>query len=154
MNAHRSRTPRGVCFVPVGRSSARLLKPTFKHAASRRSVFRRSAFIQAPIIAETVLSLKSVRPELPLVSALTANHLAALILPAGLTRLYIARDNGVAGVRAAARLRDRAEAEGVAVCILAPSIEDFNEDLQHFGLARLRRYLDPQFADIPVSTAG
>jgi hypothetical protein len=40
---------------------------------------------------ETVLSLKTVLPELPMVSALTANHLAALVLPSGLARLVIAR---------------------------------------------------------------
>ena len=42
---------------------------------------------------ETVLSLRCVLPRLPMIAALSANHLAALMLPAGLRRLYIVRDN-------------------------------------------------------------
>jgi hypothetical protein len=95
---------------------------------------------------ETVLSLKSVLPELPMVSALTANHLAALVLSAGLARLVIARDNGAAGVRAAARLRDRAEAQGVVVHDLVPSLDDFNDDLRRFGATQLRRRIRDQLA--------
>ena len=46
---------------------------------------------------ETVLSLKSVLPELPMVSALTANHLAALLLyqPAEMLTLFGLYDHGV-----------------------------------------------------------
>src|SRR3546814_11010567 len=72
-----------------------------------------------------------------MVSALTANHLAALLLPAGLAQLVIGRDNGAAGVRAAARLRDRAEAQGIVVHDLVPSPDDFNDDLRRLGPARL-----------------
>ena len=82
---------------------------------------------------ETVLSLKSVLPELPMVAALTANHLAALLLPAGLAQLVIARDNDGAGVQAAARLRDRAQAQGLAVHDLVPCLDDFNDDLRRLG---------------------
>jgi hypothetical protein len=96
---------------------------------------------------ETVLSLKSVLPELPMVSALTANHLAALVLPSGLARLVIARDNGAAGVRAAARLRDRAEAQGVVVHDLVPCLDDFNDDLRCLGATQLRRRVRHQLAD-------
>jgi hypothetical protein len=95
---------------------------------------------------ETVLSLKTVLPELPMVSALTANHLAALVLPAGLVRLVIARDNGAAGVRAAARLRDRAEAQGVLVHDLVPCLDDFNDDLRCVGATQLRRQVRDQLA--------
>ena len=42
---------------------------------------------------ETMLSLRSVLPTLPMAAALSANHLAALLLPPTLHRLYIARDN-------------------------------------------------------------
>jgi hypothetical protein len=76
---------------------------------------------------ETVLSLRSVLPELPMVSVLTANHLAALVLPSGVAQLVIARDNDAAGVRAAARLRERAEAQGLVVHDLVPSLDDFND---------------------------
>ena len=62
---------------------------------------------------ETMLSLRSVMSDLPMVAALSANHLAALILPARLRRLYIARDDDAAGAprggvvdRARARRRD------------------------------------------------
>jgi hypothetical protein len=95
---------------------------------------------------ETVLSLKSVLPELPMVSALTANHLSALVLPSGLARLVIARDNGAAGVRAAARLRDRAEAQGVVVYDLLPCLDDFNDDLRRLGATQLRRRVHDQLA--------
>lgn len=99
---------------------------------------------------ETVLSLKSVLPELPMVSALTANHLAALFLPPGLEQLVIARDNGQAGVCAAARLRDRAEAQGVAVRDLVPCLDDFNDDLRRFGPARLGRHVREKIACAPL----
>jgi len=95
---------------------------------------------------ETVLSLKSVLPELPMVSALTANHLAALLFPPGLAQLLIARDNDEAGVRAATRLRERAEAQGVAVHDLVPCLDDFNEDLRRLGPARLGRQVGKQLA--------
>ena len=95
---------------------------------------------------ETVLSLKSVLPALPMVAALTANHLAALLLPAGLERLVIARDNDEAGRRAAVRLRDRAQAQGIAVHDLVPCLGDFNDDLRRFGPARLARRLERQLA--------
>ncbi|WP_137390352.1 DUF7146 domain-containing protein [Rhodoligotrophos defluvii] len=103
---------------------------------------------------ETVLSLKSVLPELPMISALTANHLAALLLPAGLAQLVIARDNGDAGVRAAARLRDRAEAQGVAVRDLVPCLDDFNDDLRRLGPAHLRRHARDQIADVLLRPTG
>ena len=99
---------------------------------------------------ETVLSLKTVLPEPPMVAALTGNHLAALLLPPGLARLVIARDSDDAGVRAAARLRDRAEAQGVAVHDLVPSFEDFNEDLRRLGPARLGRQVREQLAGVPL----
>jgi hypothetical protein len=97
---------------------------------------------------ETVLSLKSVLPELPMVAALTANHLAALRLPSGLAALVIARDNDAAGIRAAACLRDRAEAQGVAVHDLVPCLADFNDDLRRLGPATLARRVRDQLAGL------
>ncbi len=41
---------------------------------------------------ETMASLRCARPNLPTAAALSANHLAALLLPVTLRRLYIARD--------------------------------------------------------------
>ena len=82
---------------------------------------------------ETMLSLRCVLPRLPMVAALSANHLAALVLPSGLRRLYIARDNDHAGRRAAEALSARAEASGIETLTLTPTAEDFNADLRLFG---------------------
>ena len=99
---------------------------------------------------ETMLSLRSVLPDMPMAAALSANHLAALILPPALRRLYIARDNDAAGRHAAMRLRDRARAAGIEARILWPVTNDFNADLRRFGadalLARLRAQLTPEDA--------
>ena len=85
---------------------------------------------------ETVLSLKAAWPERPMAAALSAGHLGALELPAGLRRLVIARDPGRAGARGAAALRERARAAGIEVRVIAPLLEassDFNDDLQALG---------------------
>ena len=59
---------------------------------------------------ETMLALKSVLPVLPMVAGVSANHLAALVFAPGLRRLYVARDNDAAGLKAAARLHQRGAA--------------------------------------------
>ena len=48
---------------------------------------------------ETMLALKSVLPDLPMIAGLSANHLAALDLPSSLRRLYVARDNDAEGLQ-------------------------------------------------------
>ena len=100
---------------------------------------------------ETMLSLRCVLPGMPMAAALSANHLAALILPPALRRLYIARDNDAAGRRAAMRLRDRARAAAIEARALWPVTDDFNADLRRFGadalLARLRAQLTPEDAE-------
>jgi len=99
---------------------------------------------------ETMLSLRSVLPTLPMVAALSANHLAALLLPPTLRRLYIARDADPAGDAAMASLCNRAEAAGIEVRSLLPCFDDFNEDLRRLGAERrrasVRRQLIPQDA--------
>jgi hypothetical protein len=82
---------------------------------------------------ETMLSLRCVLPGMPMIAALSATHLAALVPPPGLERLYIARDNDRAGRRAAERLAARAQADGVEALILTPSADDFNTDLLALG---------------------
>ncbi|MCK1289259.1 toprim domain-containing protein [Bradyrhizobium sp. 30] len=57
---------------------------------------------------ETMLSLRYVLPTLPMTAALSANHLSAMLLPSGLRRLYIARDNDAAGDAGQAILAQRA----------------------------------------------
>ena len=79
---------------------------------------------------ETVLSLKTLVPHLPMVAALSAAHLAAWKIPAGLRRLIIAADNDGAGRRAARTLAERAEAEGVEVQTIVSTGKDFNDDLR------------------------
>jgi Toprim domain len=64
---------------------------------------------------ETVLSLKSALPGMPMIAALSANHLAALKLTPMLSRLYVARDRDAAGRMAAERLRVRGSAGGIDV---------------------------------------
>jgi Toprim domain-containing protein len=97
---------------------------------------------------ETMLSLRIVLPEMPMVAALSSAHLAALILPSGVSRLYIARDNDRAGHRAADALGIRANADGIEDIVLTPYADDFNTDLCGFGpealAASLRVQLMPE----------
>ena len=46
---------------------------------------------------ETILSLGCVMPDMPMMAALSAAHLAAILFPATLRRLYVVRDNDPAG---------------------------------------------------------
>jgi hypothetical protein len=95
---------------------------------------------------ETMLSLRSVMPNLPMVAALSANHLAALLFPVTLRRLYVARDADPAGDVALAVLNQRAETAGIEALPFSPVLEDFNEDLRHLGLKELRAALRVQLA--------
>lgn len=95
---------------------------------------------------ETMLSLRSIAPALPVQAALSASHLAAILFPATLRRLYIARDNDPPGDSAALRLRMRAEAEGIEVIVLEPTLKDFNDDLCHIGADNLRQAVRLQLA--------
>ena len=82
---------------------------------------------------ETMLSLRSVMPTLPMAAALSANHLAALVLPSTLRRLYIARDNDPTGQRAVNVLAERAHGDGIEALALAPTLGDLNDDLRQLG---------------------
>ena len=93
---------------------------------------------------ETMLSLKSILPTLPMIAALSANHLAALDLPPNLRRLYVARDNDEAGRLAAVRLRDRAARAELEMFELEPALSDFNVDLCQLGAATMLHHLVPQ----------
>ncbi|WP_024511985.1 toprim domain-containing protein [Bradyrhizobium sp. ARR65] len=95
---------------------------------------------------ETMLSLRYVLPTLPMAAALSANHLAAILLPPGLRRLYIARDADTAGDAAVTALTQRAEAVGIEAIALSPLLGDFNEDLRSFGVEDLRAALRIQIA--------
>ncbi len=95
---------------------------------------------------ETMLSLRCVLPAVPMAAALSAGHLAALLLPAGVRRLYVARDADAAGDRAVVRLTERAQAAGIQAITLSPCLGDFNDDLRKRGLAELRAHLRVQLA--------
>jgi len=95
---------------------------------------------------ETMLALRRVLPGLPMVAALSAMHLAALVLPLGLQRLYVARDNDRTGHRAAETLGARAQADGIEVIILTPQFDDFNTDLVALGPDALAHLVRGQLA--------
>lgn len=88
---------------------------------------------------ETMLSIRTVLPSMPVLAGLSANHLASIELPSGLKRLYVARDNDPEGLRAQARLRERYELQGVEIRSLQPAFDDFNSDLRRLGPALRRR---------------
>lgn len=90
---------------------------------------------------ENTLSVGTALPSAALASCLTANHLAAFIYPQSIKRLWIARDNDETGARAAVRLADRADADGIEPRILTPEREDFNLDLGEGGVTDLHRRL-------------
>lgn len=95
---------------------------------------------------ETVLSLRSVLPSLPLAAALSAQHLSMFRVPPTVRRLYIAVDRDDAGFRAADVLRRRAIDSGVNAMRLLPRRKDFNDDLVSDGVAALTASLAPQLA--------
>lgn len=100
---------------------------------------------------ETMLSLRSALPTLPMLAALSANHLAAILYPATLRRLYVARDRDPAGDLAVATLTERAQSAGIEALALTPALGDFNEDLRQLGVDELRAALRAQLApeDVP-----
>lgn len=101
---------------------------------------------------ETVLSLRQICPQLPLLAALSAVHLAVIRFPPELQRLYILQDRDPAGANAVARLQARATEAGIEVRALLPRLRDFNDDLQTDGIdilrQRVRDQLHPQDVDL------
>jgi hypothetical protein len=86
---------------------------------------------------ETMLSLRCVLPTMPMVAALSAAHLSAILFPDTLRRLYIARDDDPAGDGAMATLIDRAQEAGIEAIVISPRLGDFNEDLRLLGIDAL-----------------
>ncbi|MFC5417986.1 toprim domain-containing protein [Bosea eneae] len=97
---------------------------------------------------ETVLSLRSVLPRMPMLAAGSAGHLAAIAVPPGLRRLYVLRDRDPAGSAACERLSERAASSGIETIVLSPRLRDFNDDLRRLGAealwARLRSQLSAE----------
>lgn len=93
---------------------------------------------------ETLLSLRQVMAAMPMIAGLSAAHLGAIVFPAALRRLYVARDDDPAGAGALATLTARADPHGIEVVPLEPQRGDFNADLVFLGRERLARALRAQ----------
>jgi phage/plasmid primase-like uncharacterized protein len=100
---------------------------------------------------ETVLSLPCALPSMPLAAALSAGHLAALLFPSGLRRLYLVRDNDPAGHWAAEQLMARAQAAGIEALVLAPTLGDWNDDRRELGPGVVATALRTQLAPEDVT---
>lgn len=86
---------------------------------------------------ETMLSLREVMPTMPMAAATSSAHLAAILFPPMLQRLYVARDRDAAGDAAFGILTDRAQAAGIELVSLMPELGDFNDDLRKHGASVL-----------------
>ena len=97
---------------------------------------------------ETMLSLREVIPTMPMVAATSSTHLAAILFPPTLRRLYVARDLDAAGDAAFGILNDRTQAAGIELRSLMPDLADFNDDLRQHGAdaltERVRHHLRMQ----------
>jgi len=100
---------------------------------------------------ETVLSPRQVLPHMPMMAALSAAHLAAILFPLSLRRLYVLQDRDPAGTRARDLLVERASSAGIEAVILSPVFGDFNEDLRRRGIEALRAALQVQMIPEDVS---
>ena len=85
------------------------------------------------VLFETMLSLREVLPTMPMAAATSSAHLAAILFPPTLQRLYVARDRDAAGDAAFGILTDRAQAAGIELVSLMPDLADFNDDLRQHG---------------------
>lgn len=90
---------------------------------------------------ENTLSVGTALPEFNLASCLTATHLGLFIPPSGIKRIWIARDNDVAGERTALGLAGKLASIGIECRHLVPKLGDFNEDLLAIGKGGLRNVL-------------
>lgn len=93
---------------------------------------------------ETVLSPRQVLPHMPMLAALSAAHLAAVLFPPSLRRLYVVRDRDPAGDGARDSLLARAASLGIEAILLTPREGDFNDDLRRHGADALGAALKDQ----------
>lgn len=100
---------------------------------------------------ESVLSAREILPDMASCAALSAAHLAAILFPDTLRRLYIVRDNDPAGDGARDALIERANAAGIEAIVLSPMLGDFNEDLRAHGRDALRAHIRVQLAPQDVA---
>jgi hypothetical protein len=100
---------------------------------------------------ETVLSPRMVLPHMPMLAALSAAHLAAILFPPSLRRLYVLRDRGAAGDSARDSLVARAMSVGIEAIAVSPVQGDFNDDLRWRGVDALRATLKEQLHPNDIS---
>lgn len=100
---------------------------------------------------ETILSLRCILPDMPMAAGLSAAHLAAILFPETLRRLYIVRDDDPAADGARDTLVERANALGIEALPLSPMLDDLNEDLRLGGLDALRASIRVQLAPQDVT---
>lgn len=100
---------------------------------------------------ETVLSVRQVLPDMAMLAALSAAHLAACQFPDTLRRLYILRDDDPAGDGARDCLAERADAAGIEAIVISPRFGDFNEDLRALGIDALRSQIRTQIGPQDVA---
>lgn len=93
---------------------------------------------------ETVLSVRQVLPGMPMLASLSAAHLAAILFPPMLRRLYILCDRDPAGEGARDSLLARALSLGIEAISLTPVGGDFNDDLRRYGTYALGEMLREQ----------
>jgi hypothetical protein len=151
--AHRTwLDPSGFCKAPVD-TPRRAMGHLLGHAVRFGPA---SDVMAAGEGIETMLSPRCVMPTMAMVAALSAAHLGAILFPATLRRLYVVRDNDLAGDGAVAGLFDRAQSAGIEAMVLSPRCGDFNEDLRNFDInalrAALRIQLLPEDVDRFLST--
>lgn len=96
---------------------------------------------------ETMLSVREALPTFPFAAATSSSHLAAIVFPPDLRRLYVARDRDAAGDAAYGILTERAQATGIELLPLMPVLGDFNDDLQRNGIDGLGQRLIAQLHD-------
>jgi hypothetical protein len=92
---------------------------------------------------ETMLSLREVLPTMPMAAATSSAHLAAILFPPTLQRLYVAHDRDAAGDAAFGILTDRTLAAGIELVSLMPDLADFNDDLRQHGALALSERVRP-----------
>lgn len=90
---------------------------------------------------ETMLSVRTLMPTLPVIAGVSAPHLVQIPLPPGLKRLYITLDNDTAGRIAAEKLLERAHGLGIACHLVWPTLKDWNDDLRELPRPLVRANL-------------
>ncbi len=96
---------------------------------------------------ETMLSLHEVLPTMPMAAATSSAHLAAILFPPALQRLYVAGERDAAGDAAFGMLTDRTQAAGIELVSLMPDLADFNDDLRQHGASALSKRVCLQLHD-------